>query len=70
MDYLLSIAIPTYNRAELLIDTVKCFANQIGDLTNVQIAISDNNSDDETKMMVSQLSEKYDFIKYHCNKVC
>ncbi|WP_133965451.1 glycosyltransferase family 2 protein [Eubacterium limosum] len=60
---LLTIAIPTYNRAKTLkksiLNTLKYF-----DKNSMELLISDNASTDETREVVSQLQATYNFIKY------
>lgn len=68
---LLSICIPTYNRAEYLKMTLESIVNQDAFLSSnaVEIVVSDNNSDDDTELVVRNLQEKYPFrIKYNKNK--
>lgn len=67
---LLSICIPTYNRADYLkksIESVICqeeFRNK-----QVEIVISDNVSTDGTEKIGKEYAEKYDNIIYHRNEV-
>lgn len=63
---LLSIFIPTYNRAHLIGDTLDEFINQIGD-QHVTIIISDNCSTDNTFEVVQEYVNKYPFIRYSKN---
>lgn len=65
---LLSICIPTYNRANLLeyslnaaIEASKNFTN------NVEIIVSNNNSSDDTLLLLDNFSKKYSFIKCYSN---
>ena len=67
---LLSICIPTFNRAALLEKTLECLTSQSAflDTAEVEIVISDNHSDDNTQ----DLSESYvrrfpGKIRYHRN---
>ena len=66
----LSIAIPTYNRAnflENLLNTIMPQAEKFKGL--VQICISNNDSTDNTREIVAKFKEKYPgFIKYNENK--
>ncbi len=64
MKFSLSISIPTYNRAEYLSDTIECFAKQIGDRKDIQIAVADNCSNDQTDELIEALQLKYPYIKY------
>lgn len=67
---LLSIAIPTYNRAvrlKNLLDSIAPQAIKLG--SEVEICISDNNSPDNTREVVMNFKEKYPgLIKYNENK--
>lgn len=63
---LLSICIPTYNRAEVLDDTLnKLFANPDFDIDRIEVIVSDNCSTDSTLEVVS----KYPLVKYYKNNV-
>ena len=66
-EYLLSICIPTFNRAEYLDINLK-YLSQQKDISKVQIVIADNNSKDSTSVIVKNykhLNIKY--IKHKCN---
>lgn len=66
--YLVSICIPTYNRAPYLkrcLDSLVCQPEFLKE--NVEIVISDNASSDQTAQIVSLYSKKYRNIKYYCN---
>lgn len=63
-DILLSICIPTYNRAEVLDQTLqKLFSNPDFDENKVEVIVSDNASTDNTSEIVS----KYPEVKYYKN---
>ena len=70
----LSICIPTFNRAHLLLVTLESIISQIRfiESDDVQIVISDNNSDDDTEIICSRLIEKFnnkgDKIIYNKNE--
>lgn len=70
--YLLTIAVPTYNRkkylAELLPELLKqcCELNSKGN--NLEVLISDNASTDNTKEYVKKYLSKYTFLKYSQNE--
>lgn len=66
MNELLSICIPTYNRAELLRGCLESLIPQVKK-HNIPIYISDNHSDDDTKNVVLIYKEKYPHIYYQCN---
>lgn len=63
---LLSICIPTYNRAEVLDDTLnKLFSNPDFNEDLIEVIVSDNCSTDNTAEIVS----KYPLVRYYCNKI-
>lgn len=64
-DCLLTIAIPTYNRAELLIECLDNILNQFE--SGVDILIRDNASTDSTQVVVQGYLAKYSFIRYSRN---
>lgn len=66
MNKILSICIPTYNRAAVL---EKLLHDLIPKLTpyHIPIYISDNNSSDHTKDIVTKAQQAYPFIVYHKN---
>ncbi|MBU2540178.1 glycosyltransferase [Patescibacteria group bacterium] len=64
---LLSIAIPTYNRAVYLKNLLDYIIPQIKD--GIEICVSNNGSSDNTREVVMNFKEKYpDLIKYNENK--
>ncbi len=63
MSIKLSICIPTYNRAHYLKATLDSIVEQLDD--EVEIAISDNASTDNTKELVSEYQKKYSNIVYY-----
>jgi glycosyltransferase involved in cell wall biosynthesis len=65
---LLSICIPTYNRASLLKENLEVLLPQITDKKNVEVLIFDNNSIDETEEVVKIFIERYSNIKYQKNE--
>lgn len=68
---LLSICIPTFNRANLLKECLESIISQLKDkslFNQIEIIISDNNSQDNTKNMVSSYQKKYSNIRYYKNK--
>ena len=66
---LLSICIPTYNRAEVLNATL----NEITSLKDfdesVEIVISDNCSTDNTKLVCAEFSKKFKNVRYFRNEI-
>ena len=67
---LLSITIPTYNRAIFLENLLNCITPQARELGEiVEICISNNGSSDNTKEVVSNFQKKYPgLIKYNENE--
>lgn len=61
---LLSICIPTYNRAEYLKQTVNSIVENEGFCDDVEIVISDNCSTDNTEEVCKKFTQKYSNIKY------
>ena len=64
---LFSIFIPTYNRSQSLFLTLKSILSQVKD-TDVNIVISDNSRNDETKEMVNSFQGEYKYIRYYKNE--
>jgi glycosyltransferase involved in cell wall biosynthesis len=67
---LLSIYIPTFNRAECLFQCLKSFIPQIDEKISriVEIIVNDNASTDATQYLMSILVKKYPFIHYSRNE--
>tara|TARA_Y100001936_G_scaffold200619_1_gene202506 strand:- start:15320 stop:16258 length:939 start_codon:yes stop_codon:yes gene_type:complete len=68
--YLLSLCIPTYNRADYLEKTLKSICDQpeFNSTHDIEIVISDNNSNDHTDYVCKKFIEAYgDRIKYFRN---
>lgn len=66
---LLSICIPTYNRAHILKTTLLSIVKQNGFDERCEIIISDNNSPDNTRETAQEFLVQYGNIKYHCNSI-
>ncbi|AUS95090.1 hypothetical protein CDQ84_03710 [Clostridium thermosuccinogenes] len=64
---LLSICIPTFNRAKKLEKCLNSIYSQIGNDSNFEIVISDNNSPDNTKEVVEKYKATYSNINYYKN---
>ncbi|MCI0381714.1 MAG: glycosyltransferase [Chlamydiae bacterium] len=62
MTYQLSICISTYNRAEFIETALNSVLNQIA--SDVEIAICDNGSQDNTEEIIRPYLQKYSFITY------
>lgn len=63
---LLSICIPTYNRAKLLEKSLKSIIHQ-NRFDEIEVVISDNCSTDRTKQIAEKYTSKYENIKYYRN---
>lgn len=59
----ISICIPTYNRAELLRNTLKAILSQI-DVKSTEVIVSNNASTDNTENVVKDYIRSYPCIKY------
>lgn len=59
-----SIIIPTYNRSSLLRDTVLSFAAQRYPLERFEIVVVDNNSSDDTRLVVERLRQEVPNLHY------
>lgn len=66
---ILSIAIPTLNRAEILQFTLEQFIPQIErNKDKVELVICNNASDDDTANIIKKVQSKYNYIKFQdCN---
>jgi glycosyltransferase involved in cell wall biosynthesis len=65
---LLTIGIPTYNRAELLRSALLSLAPQVREFADeVELIVSNNNSDDDTEEVV-EWARQYGPIRYHRNR--
>lgn len=62
MPYLLSICIPTYNRADMLRHTIDSILGQGVD--GVEIVVSDNASTDGTDALMQELAQRHPQIRY------
>ncbi len=68
---LLSICIPTYNRAPYLkelLDSIVCQFDDQEIYNQVEVIISDNASEDNTTEVVAEYQKKYENIRYFRNK--
>ncbi len=64
---LLSICIPTYNRAKVLEKTLLYITSDIDFDDEVELIISDNCSTDNTREVVSKYIESFKNVYYYCN---
>ena len=66
-EILVSCIVPTFNRADSLRRTLLSLLEQDFDPERYEIIVVDNNSSDNTKEVVKELSTKHKVpIKYHC----
>lgn len=66
-EILLTVAIPTYNRAWILPRTLNSVINQLHPKHQVEIIVSDNASTDNTQEIVETYRRKCKDIQYYCN---
>lgn len=65
---LISICIPTYNRAAVLKETIESYVKNVAFDEDVEIVISDNASSDETELICLGYTKKYKNIRYYKNE--
>lgn len=68
METLLSLCIPTYNRAKYLKEALDNITSDPAFDERVEIIVSDNASTDETSAVVEIFSKKFSNIKYYKNE--
>ena len=61
-----SILIPTYNRADVIEETLQCAVNQT--YCNIEIIVGDNRSVDDTYRIVQNCASKYPFVSVFQNQ--
>lgn len=64
MEIKLSICIPTYNRANYIVETIDSIASQLNN--EIEIVVSDNASNDGTEKIIRSYQSKISNIKYFC----
>ncbi|MFB5269397.1 glycosyltransferase [Paenibacillus enshidis] len=64
---LLSICIPTYNRADYLEHCLNCILSQVRGNELIEIIVSDNASTDRTPALLSRLAEEYENFSFTRN---
>lgn len=70
MPKILTLSIPTWNRASLLKNLISEIAQKITEFnleSDVELLISNNNSEDSTDEIIQSLKLKYNFITYNRN---
>ena len=71
MNKILTISIPTWNRAKLLNDLLKEVTEKIVEFNlgdDIQLLVSNNHSVDHTDTLIKSFLQKYDFITYNMNE--
>lgn len=63
----LAIVIPTYNRAEILKENLLYMMDDIKEY-NIPVYISDDSSNNDTKIVISELKNDYEYIYYYKNE--
>ncbi len=63
MKYILTIAIPTYNRAQYLNIQLSNLIKQVNSYSDIEVLVSDNGSNDDTESVVENYN--YSFINYY-----
>lgn len=64
---LVSVVIPTYNRVDLIQETINSVLSQ--KYNNFEIIVLDNNSDDSTYEILNKKYNKFSFIKIYKNEI-
>jgi glycosyltransferase involved in cell wall biosynthesis len=67
-EILLSICIPTYNRASYLEKCLQSIVQQAGNNGQVEVLISDNVSNDNTREVCERFVRQFDNVKYFVNE--
>ena len=65
---ILTYGIITYNRSKYLRKSLKSVLDQVGSDELVEVLVSDNCSEDDTKEVVQEFQKKYKNLRYHCNE--
>ena len=65
--YILTIAIPTYNRRKTLEKTLNSVLSQI--TNEVELIVSDNASTDDTKIYMNKVLENHPYVKFFQNNI-
>ena len=71
MPKILTLSIPTWNRAFLLKNLLSEITQKIIEFnleSDVELLISNNNSDDSTDEVIQSFKRKYNFISYYRNE--
>ncbi|NNU78677.1 glycosyltransferase family 2 protein [Clostridium estertheticum] len=63
----LTIGIPTYNRAEFLRKCIENIYSQVGNDSRFEVLVCDNNSEDNTSTVIEELRKNYETLVYYKN---
>ncbi|WP_295620625.1 glycosyltransferase family 2 protein [uncultured Methanobrevibacter sp.] len=63
MTYKLTVIVPTYNAENYILEAVNSIKEQSLGFENIELILVDDNSNDNTKSILNELSEKYENIK-------
>jgi abequosyltransferase len=66
MNSILSITIPTYNRANILIENLESILPELLE-NQIPVYICDDSTDNSTKQVIVEFQKKYPYIYYHHN---
>lgn len=64
MKYKVSVIIPTYNAEKFIKNTIESVINQTIGFENLELIIVDDNSNDLTRAIIKEFSQKFSNIKY------
>ncbi|MCJ7691131.1 MAG: glycosyltransferase, partial [Clostridiaceae bacterium] len=64
---ILTIGIPTYNRAKFLRKCLENIYSQVGNDSRFEVLVCDNDSTDNTSTMINELLQKYETLVYYKN---
>lgn len=64
LDLLFSVVVCTYNRADLLVDALETLGQQDFDPSLYEIIVVDNNSQDHTRQVTAEFSQRHPPIRY------
>lgn len=68
MEKLLTIAIPIFNGASTIAETLNSIISQIDKTKFIEVLICDNNSTDNSGSICKKYAEQYSFIRYNLNE--
>ncbi|MCX6075094.1 MAG: glycosyltransferase family 2 protein [Campylobacterales bacterium] len=66
-NYILTIAIPTYNRCDLLQLTIESVLSQVGNRLDIEVIIVDNASEDNTANLIQKYQNRVKYIRNTTN---